>query len=316
MAIEFPYEPGRLVMRNEIHKAIGGSFRHGMTSCLDQSAFVIFHNPDGGRRYGYDVWEGFDVEGNFHFTGQGKVGDQKLSNNNKKLLETKERGLPVHLFMTTGDGRPYTYFGEYCLGSPAFSLETAPDEIGNSRRVFVFNLIPVGRTWIENSAPVVSVNFSTSTWKAPPIEDLAKVSGSAVSQRVVQREHQIQKAFGEYLIQLGCEVLNASISVPGATGSVRPDFYIKYPACVIEAKGSSNRDFVRQSIGQVLDYRNLLSLDGIDAQSVLLLPTFPSDDLVRLILSLNIELIVGEDKAHFDFTLAPTMTGINSELLN
>ncbi len=295
-------------MRSEIHEAVGGSFRHGMTSCLDGDAFMIFHNPDGGKRFGYDVWEGFDVNGDFHFTGQGKIGDQKLTKNNKKLLETVTSLLPIHLFMTTGDGQPYVYFGEFCLGSPPYETEVAPDENGNERKVFVFSLTPVGRTIRPLLPKNLLVTVSQSVWSAPTTDDLNKKYLPTTNMRVNQREHQMQKYFGEFLVQSGVEIFNVSISTPGSTGSVRPDFYIQEPPYVIEAKASSGRDFVRQAIGQVLDYKNLLNRGGVVATPAILLPDCPSDDLVALLESLNIELITGDEQSMYQFSSAPVLS--------
>jgi hypothetical protein len=312
---EFPFRPGQVISRNEIHRAIGGSFRHGMTSCLGGNGFAIFHNPDGGQRFGYDVWEGFDLEGNFHFTGQGKSGDQKLTRNNKVLAETRSLGIPIYLFMTTGDGEPYQFRGEYCLGSPSFRTAMAPDENGTERKVFIFNLIPVGFTIEPEAADVADTRVSFLPWTPPSVHSF-KAGGTADSaRRVTQREHQLQKEFGDYLLSKGVEVLNLRIEIEGCIGSVRPDFYLRAPEYVIEAKASANREFVRQAIGQVLDYRNLLARKGISATPSILLPMQPAQDLAQLITDLDIDLITGTSSSDFSFSHSPVLATHYPELM-
>ena len=308
----FPFKPGETIKRDDIHRAIGGSFRHGMTSCLNKSGFAIFHNPEAGSRFGYNLWEGFDINGAFNFTGQGKLGDQKLTKNNLKLLNTFDEAIPIYLFMASGDGKPYTYFGEYCLANPAYDIREAPDSEGALRKVFVFHLTPLGVTETGRSPVATQLELSISPWSPPPTSHLKKNVGVAAVSQVVRREHQLQKSFGEFLIKQNIQPSNLSLVIPGSSVSVRPDLYISSPAYVIEAKASSSRDFMRQAIGQVLDYANLLFIKGIRAQASILVPTVPSEDLLKLLKQLDIELIFSNNDG-FDFSLAPTL---NTELSN
>jgi hypothetical protein len=65
---------------------------------------------------------------------------------------------------------------------------------------------------------------------------------------------------------------------------------------LIEVKAGTTRGYVREAIGQVLDY--VFQLKRIRSEiwkPAILLPGKPSDDLVALIDSLNIELIWEEE---------------------
>ena len=68
----------------------------------------------------------------------------------------------------------------------------------------------------------------------------------------------------------------------------------------IEAKSSGARGYVRTAIGQVLDYRHLLSKQGCEYSPAVLLPFLPSEDLVSLLDSIGITLIV-QDSSGFKY---------------
>ena len=69
-----------------------------MTSCLEGTAFLLFQNEQKAKQYGYDLWEGWQADGTFHYTGQGASGDQKFRGPNKSLLAIAKDGGPIHLF--------------------------------------------------------------------------------------------------------------------------------------------------------------------------------------------------------------------------
>ena len=142
MSKEFPISIGSSLAKASIHSLVGGSDQHGMTSCLNGSAFLVFHNKAAGKKYGYDRWEGWQTDGSFRYTGQGAIGDQRFSRSNKSLLQMSSKGLPIHLFQTDKKGNPYEYTGLVTLGNPPFEMKLAPDKNGVERQVIVFHLIP------------------------------------------------------------------------------------------------------------------------------------------------------------------------------
>lgn len=68
-----------------------------------------------------DSWE----KDTLHYTGQGKVGDQKLTRNNKKIVEANQDNITIHLFESFVKGeniyRGIVYLSQkpYQIGSGA-----------------------------------------------------------------------------------------------------------------------------------------------------------------------------------------------------
>lgn len=136
----WPVKVGGKLKRVELHEKVGGARRWGITSCLSGAAVLVFANPARSAKFGYDKWEKEMANGDYHYTGQGTVGDQVVdSRANKSLLKTQASNAPIHLF--EADGTTVTYKGQYKLDSNPYRYERSLDENGNDRRVVVFHLI-------------------------------------------------------------------------------------------------------------------------------------------------------------------------------
>ena len=70
---------------------------------------------------------------------------------------------------------------------------------------------------------------------------------------------------------------------------------------IIEVKAGTSRGYVREAIGQVLDYMHQMSqsAEWQGWKPAILLPGRPSEDLVGLIASLNIVLIYEDAEGSF-----------------
>lgn len=289
----FPYSPGERFKRSDLHKTFGGSFRHGMTSANSKSDFLLFHDEESNHQFGYDIWQGFQADGSFHYTGQGIKGDQKMTRANLALIKADEMRHPIHLIESKGGH--CTYIGRVVLGNPPFFEKQAPDiEKKGTRNVFVFNLLPLSRTIRgKDEIPVsVSVVGHDLPWYPPDFTPLIKRQEKVEESVVNLIENQLQAEFGNYLIRQGHNPINHLFTLPGSKGVLRPDFWIPSLKLVVEAKPSSAREFVRLAIGQALDYVNLAKLEGVPMSPAILLPQSPTKDLVQLINSLGITLIL------------------------
>jgi hypothetical protein len=103
-----------------------------------------------------------------------------------------------------------------------------------------------------------------------------------------------------FLLEQGHDVLSFDFKLPGAIGTLKPDFWIKDLGLIVEAKPSISREHIRMGIGQVLDYVQLASQLGLQMKPAVLLPSLPSSDLVDLHQELGIQLIYKSDKQfHF-----------------
>lgn len=138
-------------------------------------------------------------------------------------------------------------------------------------------------------------------WSAPQVSDIEVDLPADSASRVASRvEFELQADFGRWLEAQGTPP--ALLPLPVESGMVQPDLYVPDRDWLVEAKKSSDRQYVRMAIGQVLDYCHLAASAGIDAEPVILLPQRPTNDLVGLIHSLGITLI---HRADATFTVAP-----------
>lgn len=79
-----------------------------------------------------DRWEG-DV---LHYTGAGQEGDQKLTGNNKSLLEAESKGYTIYFFEVLKE-KEYIYRGIVKVVGDPYQAEQ-PDKNGNKRKVWMF----------------------------------------------------------------------------------------------------------------------------------------------------------------------------------
>lgn len=149
---EWAHDVGSIVTRQELAAAYGGSTQSGIQPCRDSPNILIYSDPQSGEKYGYsfDGWN--PTKTVFFYSGEGRVGDQKLTKGNKAIVEhvLAGRALRVmisHSFVPGTKTRRHEYIGEFRVDpADAFHIEHGPDERGNEREVFVFHLLPVGIT--------------------------------------------------------------------------------------------------------------------------------------------------------------------------
>jgi hypothetical protein len=284
-----------------MHEKVGGSFRHGMTSCSEGKEFLLFHDKKKSIKFGYHVWEGMQADGKFHYTGQGTQGDQTLKKSNLALIRAGEHGYPIHLIESV-DGI-CTYIGEYLLDDPNFFIEKAPDALQESlRTVYVFRLIPKSyfHNYLPNDASLQKMTGQSKPWIPPNFTDIFPAQLSKTAANILREEFKLQNEFGVFLLEQGHDVLSFDFKLPGASGTLKPDFWIKDLGLIVEAKPSISREHIRMAIGQVLDYVHLASQLGLQMKPAVLLPSLPSSDLVDLHQELGIQLIYKSDKQfHF-----------------
>jgi hypothetical protein len=300
VVIKFPYFPGETFLRSEMHERVGGSFRHGMTSCSAGTEFLLFHDKKKSVKFGYHVWEGLQVDGKFHYTGQGTRGDQLLTKSNLALIRASELGKPIHLIESV-DG-VCTYLGEFLLDDPNFFIEEAPDELQEGlRKVFVFRLIP--KTFLQelsaNHSITPKMTGASRPWEPPSFSDLSRDQLRSSASNILRSEFKLQHEFGLFLLSRGHKVLSYDFKFRGANGTLKPDFWIKDLEMIVEAKPSTSREHVRLAIGQVLDYVHLAAKLGLEMKPAILLPGIPARDLVDLLEDLGIELIYKTDASFY-----------------
>ena len=127
---------GSYHLRAEIHQRFGGNPRAGI--CPTKSGSVlIFSDPASGEPFGYDSHD-YLKDGIYHYTGEGRVGDQKLVRGNRAILNSS----PLLLFSRI-DKKTWIFVGEVALAEPAYLMAEAKDQLGNLRQVLVFRFQPL-----------------------------------------------------------------------------------------------------------------------------------------------------------------------------
>ena len=146
------FEKGQFYHHNDIWKPLNLGYSSGIRSSKKNKLVILFwnvpsqdvqkqRNDEFGRVNIYE--DSFDEKiGLYHYIGEGKVGNQKLTRGNKAIIEAKELGRTIHLFHQHENNGEHEYLGEVELvGKPEIQIHGDID--GKNREEFVFLLKPV-----------------------------------------------------------------------------------------------------------------------------------------------------------------------------
>ncbi|QDM56410.1 hypothetical protein PP515_gp63 [Gordonia phage Sidious] len=276
--------PGERIRRAQVHAQFGGQTQGGISTSSTSSNIMIFADPVRSRDHGYDLFEGQQHDGTFHFTGQGQLGDMTLTGPNRRLLEAPANGDAIRLFL----GAPpwATYVGAYTLDDPPFRWEQMPDRTGAQRKGIVFHLAPVDAD--PDLIPVVPEIHDLSSTEWEPRNSTAYSVNVTVAEQLAQREEfKLEARFGNWLRSRNHIVKTLHIRAGGR--ALNPDVFDETDQTIFEVKASASSEDVRMAIGQILDYARMAKkVNGIDAAAAILVPSRPSTDLVGLCADLKI----------------------------
>lgn len=292
-------EVGQTLKRREVHAKYGGQMQGGISTPVDSESILIFTDPRTGSKYGYDKHEGLREDGSYAYTDEGQIGDQQFFRGNKSILESPHNGKTIRLFKV--DGTFATYAGGFTLGEPEYVERQALDVEGYSRKVIVFNLVPINAdlTVLPEYGGTKDITSRLVDWQAPEwgTYEVAQAAKSEAPVHASRVEFELQSAFGNWLILLDHQVKKLSIKIGNST--IRPDLFDETTNTIFEAKKSASRGYVREAIGQVLDYQNNEQIAGNHRKCAILLPGRPADDLLNLAEKLSIKIFVPLDAENF-----------------
>jgi hypothetical protein len=267
----------------------------------------LYSDPSKGEAYGY-TFDGWTDDGQlFLYTGEGPLGDQPMTHGNRAILEHRERGRALRLFVADGNvagttQRQQRYVGEFEADpSNPFALEEAPDENGENRTVFVFRLRPVGNTLRRESDESAFVDIRTAASALlVSVEknidtEFEVASGKATT--ATRREGELVDRYMAWA-DPSQSFRRWSIRPPGELRPLLTDIYSETDNTLFEAKGTATRGAIRTAIGQLLDYRRHINRDGL--RLAILLPHRPSDDVVELVTGLGIAIVAKEARGGFE----------------
>lgn len=143
-------QPGDSLIREEIHRRFGGNSQAGIARSGTTANVIVYSDPEkaGDNGYDFDGWDG--AEEAFYYTGEGKVGDQKMDRGNRAIADHVADGYALRLFLATGNkpgsqARIQRYLGQFAVDpEQPYEVRTAPGTDGAARKVFVFRLVPIG----------------------------------------------------------------------------------------------------------------------------------------------------------------------------
>lgn len=149
-------QPGETLVRDDIHRRFGGNPQAGISRSGSTTNVVVYSDPEKAGDNGYD-FDGWDVaEEVFYYTGEGKIGDQKMDRGNRAIADHVADGYALRLFLAIGNKpgsqtRIQRYLGEFAVDPERpYEVRNAPGTDGALRKVFVFRLRPVGSVVTEN----------------------------------------------------------------------------------------------------------------------------------------------------------------------
>lgn len=310
---------GGAYTRDDIRSVYGGGPQGGICPAKKSNSVLIYSDPSRGEQYGYrDGWLPDDGAGPvFEYTGQGQEGHQRMALGNKSIRDQRKNGTPLRVFVARGGPRQrpqvFGYLGVFGLDEAKPYLERdAPDIRGDTRKVIVFRLRPVGDDYLLEDEDRLPPQKQTTVAKWYPIKPpepspqtssrqvpTEKKSRTRSTRRATdevefeQREYELSRRFEEFLRSQGHEVYRYAIRVKGERGILYTDLCDVTERILYEAKGASGRDEIRHASSQLFDYRR--HVEPRPRREAILLPGIPTEDLRDYIASLDLALVYEDD---------------------
>ncbi|QJU52785.1 hypothetical protein SCB71_05450 [Herbiconiux sp. KACC 21604] len=274
--------------RRAVHTLYGGQQQQGISTPANSDHILVFTDPAKGAKYGYDLHEGAREDGIYAYTGEGRLGDQRLIRGNLALLNSVPLGKTIRLFRT--DNTLATYIGAFTLDDPPYFWQAIPDESGAIREGIIFNLAPIDADTrrLPSLGQEQVTRIEATEWNPPLFDPYALSPLPGIGQTASRIEFELQAAFGAWRRARGHDLRR--LRIPIGRNFVEPDLFDATTAELFEAKKSAARKYVRTAIGQVLDYTHNANLLKLDARPAILLPSEPAQDLLALCASLSISV--------------------------
>ncbi|MBS20691.1 MAG: hypothetical protein CL739_01170 [Chloroflexi bacterium] len=301
--MKFSYNPGDKLYRKHLHEKYGGSNQGGI--CPTRSGYIfLFSDPKIGSEFGYrDGWK----DDCYMYFGQGQEGDMDFRGNNGALRSHQSDGRRVHLFM--GSKGEIIYENQFELDeADPFELSDSLDKNGDERVAIIFRLKPVRLE--DSNLPISDLEPKerSSIEILEPENFYTKESSLdySVQSKSIRKESELVEEYRSYINENNKgDFKRLKITSSGEVGALYTDGWIEEEETLIEAKSSCSRHNIRLGIGQLMDYRYQLTLQGKNvAKEYLLLPTVPRSNLRDLIFHIGIGIIYKKTKGEF-VTLDP-----------
>lgn len=302
MPVDWNLKPGDSILRKTLHERFGGRTQGGIGPSGKTPNVLIFSDPKAGEPHGY--YDGWDVDGCFHYTGEGQRGDQQMLQGNAAILRHRIDGRVLRVF--AGARGRVTYLDEFEVDeAEPFRRTDAPEtDDGPLREVIVFRLRPKTIEPPESTSKIAEILAGPQQARVPIEKQQTEKAYVAPSNKPYEAERREQKlvlAFETYLRNRGHDVFRQRILPPGEIRPLFTDLYDATLGMLVEAKGTVERNAIRMAIGQLADYRRFLDKESLKHLAVLL-PSEPRSDLEDLLSSQGIDVIFASDDGFQDST--------------
>lgn len=101
------------------------------------SSSIVLISSVQKKKTGFIYHDHWTASGTFIYSGEGKVGDQQMTSGNRAIVDSKQSGTPIHLFVKFSASE-YYYQGVFKLLD--YSYEEEKDESNNTRKEYKFQL--------------------------------------------------------------------------------------------------------------------------------------------------------------------------------
>jgi hypothetical protein len=302
MAIEWGLEPGTRIQRVALQDQYGGRKQGGIGPSRKSPNVFVFSDPVAGEPHGY--YDGWQMDGCFHYTGEGQRGDQEMKSGNAAILN--HRGDQRTLRVFEGARGTVTYVDEFELdeNEPFYRTDAPETGDGPLREVIVFRMRPKAIQPAEPSSKVATVLAGPAKTDVPIEKQQTEKAFVAPSHEPYEAERREQKLVLElemHLRSAGHEVFRHRILPPGEARPIFTDLYDATNGMLVEAKGTVERSAIRMAIGQLADYKRFVD-GGQPPRLALLVPREPRRDLCELLLSEEIDVIFPTETGFEDST--------------
>jgi hypothetical protein len=297
--MDWTLEPGDRIVRKDLQAQFGGRPQGGIGPSSRSPNIMLFTDPTTGHQHGYfDGWNAED--GTYSYYGEGQVGDQRMISGNAAVLRHVEEGRSLRLFQ--GSRGEVEYLGEWAVDEKQPFYETeAPDREGQTRKVIVFKLRPVGDFKIP--AQTSMSDADQTSVEVVPVEEqyteAAFVDPSHEPYEAERREAKLVRALRDHLVMHGHDVGRLKIIPEGEAKPLFADLFDKTYNALVEAKGSVSREAIRMALGQLLDYGRFQP----SATRIILVPERPRQDLLDLADSASIRVMWPSRNGYDGFSL-------------
>ena len=195
MAIDM--NPGDSIKRVRLHDLYGGRRQGGISpSRTSDNVFAI--TAPSGAQHGY-IYDGRGADGYFHYTGEGQVGDQQMTQGNRTIRDHEAEGRDLELFEAHGTELEYLGRFRYHDHYEADAPETGG---GLIRKVIVFRFEQLDGT--EGGPRRTRLDrFERERVTEIPIEqqitERTLIEGDPEPREVERREQRLVRALVDYL---------------------------------------------------------------------------------------------------------------------